>query len=1386
MQRLFVSLALVALALAPLSAVRGIAHAQDDWGVKRDPFDRKIIARYKGILERNPNDANALRKLVQLYRKHRSIALLTREYQARVDRRPDDFSALVVLGHLSVQTGDTDQAQVYYQRAADVKPGSAAVEHALGDLYRTAGKLAEARQAYERALAALPRSKQAKDRKTLLRALADMALDAGEVDRARAYYEQYFALDPGDVQARLELGDALVQHGKHDQAIEVFAQAERRMRADPAGQLEVIARLGAAHDAAGRENEAIREYRRAIARVGRDYYMRKELTTRIVDIYRRRQALGELAREFEREWPKSRRKHFEWDMLARLYEETGDQEQAIAASREATRKAPYELDTQRRLIVLLENSGREDEALAQYEAVIRVAPGEPRFQLELAERYWRRGQEKEALALLAKMEKRFPGDAGVHAALADLYSRWGKSEQALEAYARLTRIEPNDVAHLINLGEQHFQRNNKKQADAVWKRIIARKTPESYARLGEVYAEHDMLDQALEMYQKAIKLEPKVAAHYKGRARVYERRRTFPNAVGDWEKVLELTSDKAVDRPARQEARRRVVGLLRRMRGRALQRRVATWRALFQKTPPDMNAGRFLVEHYMSDHDYGNARTVLERLLAIDAEDTEAMEQLVKVYRRRGEYDGAVALLQKLAGKLPARQREFYNDIAEIKTDQRRDDEAIEWINRAVQSSPTDPVAHQRLAERYADMQKFDEAVAAYETTVALDKRNFRAYFALAQLYKYVNQPTKAAMLYREVLARATDEELLAKAGREAIALEEMIGTLGELERTLVPLAFTFSHKPVYRRVLVELYNRYVPHLVGRWRAGDESAHAELLRLGSHGLKPLLEALADDSDPVQQRIAVEVLGYLGNKGAAAPLIRVAEKATEVPIRARHSLGTLMPAIDINDRVSALIAAGRLGDARMIDALEELARHREKGMREAALFALGQTSDAAAIPALVEALRTSRDARGTVACLGLARIPAVTRSRAAVDAMVGVLTDARSPDHARGACAFALGYLGDKKSTPVLLEVLRHGNGEAQRLSAWALGRLGARSAVPALLQAYFSRDRDVREAVGWALGRASRGAPESGEIPGIGLAGYAPGELQYDPRAAVAALPGPLADATPPVSLIVGHREQVVAGLKAALGRHRDMVVRVLEDLDGAAATTPARTPTGTIDLGPLTRGLDELPASQRAQVVKVLEQIAADLAPTLVELAGHRDPKVRALALAVLAKIGSPAAEKALILGMDDAVLSVRRAAMLAATTRARLYPGSGAVLSRALRDRLSADAWQVRAQAAEALGALGPHADRAALEQALSDRNAYVRANAAVALGVLLHADSVGALIAATSDRDQTVASAAARSLAAIGGPRARERLESMARDESLGALATLARTLLQSGKN
>lgn len=1403
-------IALAAAVLVP-ALMPSPALAQGDWQVQRDPFDRRVVARYKQILARNPSDRGALRKLMGLYRRYRSLDQLTGEYERTLAGNPDDFAAIMVLGHIALERGAQDQALSYYERAARLRPRDAGVQVALGDIHRKAGRAAEARAAYEQALdaAGLPKPLETQ----IVQALAELALAQGDMDGARAHYERYFTLAQRDIQARVTLGDALVQHGQAQAGIEVLRAAEERLRTDPARQVEVMARIGAALEAAGQEAEAVQTYRRAMARVGRTYHLRKELTARIVDIHRRQQTLPALITRCEKDWPEPRRDHFEWDVLARLYEETGNQEKAIAAFRMATRKAPYELDTQRRLIALLENAGRESEALAQYEAVIRVAPGEPRFQLELAERYWRRGDEKQALALLGKIERRFPGDGGVHAAIADLYTRWGKPDRALEAYVRLTRIEPGDMSHLINLGEQHFQRGDKKQAVAVWKKLLAGKDPAGYARLGEVYAQHDMLADALAMYDKAIQLEPKEPEHYKGRAAVHERRREFIEAVGDWQTAFSLLPRTAADKPARAEARRRVVSLLKRARGSHLRSHIDGWRRAFYGDTPDMEAGYFLVEAYLREQRHASARRVLERLLAIDGGDTEAMEQLVKVYERERKYDQAVALLERLAELVPARRREYYDQIAEIKTADRKDEEAILYAQKALEQSPSDPVAYQRLAERYEEMQRFDRAIAAYEKAIELDPRNVKASFALAQLYVHGNTPGKAAALYRQILRQATDEQILARAGREAIDLEEMTQTLGELERELAPLSFTYAHKPVYRRILVELYHRYVPGLARVWRRGTaeerRAARAELDRLGAHGLKPLLEALNDDADPQQQRIAVSVLGYLGNKGAAAPLVRLAMKPPAAAGTPRSRLGALAPRLEWNTQLEALVAAGRLADERIIDDLVALSRSTEPTMREAALFALGRTGHRKAMPALIAALDLPGAPEQILACLGLAQLgqpgprgqlaPLAhlghlghlgknDTGRIAARLMDAVASRDREDD-ARAACAFALGYLAVPTAVDTLVSVLDEGNGDLQRLAAWALGRIGDTSALPALLGAYFSRHPEVRPAVHWALATLTAGKPAP--LPDIAFDDYPVRQNRYDAGDVLQRLPGVLPTPPLPPTVIAGNEAMIAAGLREALGRHRDVLVRVLTDLNQGS---------DHLSLGPLTAGLESASTQERTRLRQVLDRIGQGILVRLADLVGHRDPVVRRLALSVIAKIDTTEAPALLRTGMEDPVSSVRLAAMQAAATHVHVFGRGGPVLIRAVAAQLGDESWRTRADAARALGDFGARSDIDALTRAAGDHNAYVREQAILSLGRQARSRGgsssgardpaldqvVSALLEASEDELAVIRLAAVHGLGDTVDPRARERLRQLAATDPDREVVRSARQILEKTKD
>jgi tetratricopeptide (TPR) repeat protein len=1346
---------LAALLAAEVTAVPPAA-AQDDWDVRRDPFDKSLIARYKRILAKNPSDSGALSKLTRLYARYRSVAQLIKEYEAQLAKNPKSFSTLVVLGHLAAGQGNTDPALSYYERAADLRPADAALLVAIADLHKKGGRVDQARAAYDKALAAA--SKKALKIK-ILRELAEIALGASDIDSAKKYYEQYIALDPKNVQALIDLGDALARHKRYDDAVKTLRSAESKLGGDPALKVEVVSRIGQALERAGKSDAAVREYRRAMKMVSRGYYIRRELTERIVGIYRERDQLSALVAELEKEWATGRRGHFEWDILARLYEETGLHDKALAAYRSATKKAPYELDTQRRLISLLETSGREREAVKQYEIVIRVAPGEPRFQLELAQRYWRIGDEKKALAMLKRIQSRFPGDPGVWIALADLYARWGKEDLSLAAHQKLAKIEPDESAHLVNLGEQYFQRNQRDKAIAVWKQIIRRKTAPNYARLAEVYADHNMAAEALEMFTKAIALDGKKAKFYQGRARVYERQNRQPQAIADWETVLSLTPDREANRPARREARRMIVHLLYRTSRSILASRVREWNRSFSGSPPDMGAGYFLVEAYNRLGDSKKTLAVLEKLLEHNPRDTEAMQELVKVYREQQKYTKAVSLLERMVAMSPGREREIYNQIAEIKTILREDDEAIRYAQKALEKSPNDPAAHLQLAERYVDMQLYEKAIAEFEKTLAHDPRNTAAYFALARLYRNRNQLDRAAKLYRELLRRSSDDEILLKAGRHAINLEELTGSLGELERILAPLSFTFTHKSIYRRILVELYARYVPQLVEQQSRGDAKARAaageELARLGTHGLKPLLEALADDGDAPQQRIAVAVLGYMGNPGAAPALVRLAKADNNPAPRSR--VGSIFNrGLDWEVRVEALVAAGRLGDPRILPDLLELTEHRESSMREAAVFALGMTGDPKAVKALREALGSRLDSVRTLACLGMARMPASQVERP----LLAVLEDSANPDSARAACAFAAGALGLSRAAPLLAETLREGNDETQRLAAWALGRLADPRTTEPLLAAYFTKRDQVRDAVAWALSRVVARKPDRSPI--AAQLEYPMRNGKFNQAQAIAAL---VSEIEPPPLLpafLAKHETSVIEGLTRSLSRHRDLVVRVLGDLDSRP---------GGIGLGPLTARLESTRGPARRQVEATLNRVGVALAPRLTELTAHDDPAIRRRALSVLAKIGDRGARPTIESAFSDRRLSVRLSAIATAAVYFR-RTGDGAIAERLAATLARSKAWQERVAAARSLAAFsGRDPAIAALAAAVAgDAKSFVRARAAASLGELGDARGVDPLIRAASAKHE--ASAAVR-LAATGA------LHQLGTADAKAALARIART-------
>ena len=1354
---------------AALAVLARPAMGEDDWQVTRPRNPPQVVARYRALLERNPDDKDALRRVLAAHK----LDTLLRDYRARVEKKPVDANLRHLLGLLERRAGRAAEAVTQYEAAARLAPDRLSLHTALGELYRQQGRGGEARAALERALGLA----KGPARKTALRALLDVVLADKDVARARELFRELFALEPTSLALRAEWAEALVRTEQLREALEALRDLERRHAGDTIKRVEVMRRRGEVHEKLGEDEAAANLYREAFALAPRHHWLRRDLFDRVVALARKRDALRPLLLESERTFKD--RGFFEWNALARLYEEVGEPQKALAAYRKASEKDRTAVETRERLIRLLDRLGQSAQALAEYERLIAIAPGEPRFQLELAERLFRRGDRARALALLRRCGARFAGDASVHASLADLYARWGESELALRESEILVRAEPNDEAHIVNLGDQYFQRNKRQRAVEVWKRLLSLgKREKGMARLAEVYADHDMLLEAIDLYHRALKLAPTDPLLHRGLAHVYERQRRTDPAVRAWEQVMKHATGAAA-KGLKREARTRIVSLL--GKSYRLPRRIEEYRLRLMRNPGDLESAAFLVDAYLALGRTDEAGAMLDHILARDPKDEDALAARARVHRTRRRYAQAIADLERLAALQPARARDCLEQMADLAHAMGRDAAALGYAQRALALAPADASAHAQLAGLFEKQDDPTRAIAEYRKAIELAPHGFGPYFAAARLLARTGAATAAAQLYREVLRRASDEDVLLQAGRRAMDLEEYLGTLGELERELWPLAFAQGRKPAYRKLLVELFDRYAPPLVTRAARGDRGAQAELARLGEHGLAPLLEALADDGTP-QQRLALLLLGHFANRSAAPALMRLTRETAPAPrpapvqpgrlsyLRARRTLSGsqgLTPQTEL--RVLALYAAGRLGDPRVEADILRFADEHDVTLRAAAVWSLAAYRDQQAQAALLQALNGPRYEVVAVACLALA----YQRTPQAVRPLTALIADRYRPGVVRASCALGLGLLGEREAVPALVQALDAAPPAVQARAATALGLLGDRRAVVPLVRAYLVGADPVRHRALWALGRL---VPAASTVPGPGPADRAPAlpEVPLDQSGkpdldALLARIDPT-EATPGAarSVILARRE-LGGFLREALAR-RDSAARALADLDDGPFA---------VGLGPILGDHATLDERTRQELRDGLAEAAAVVRTAVRPLLLERDPLVRQRAMRAGARLGLEEAAPLIAqdLGADDA--ATRGAAVVAAGRLAAGRCGLATALATACARQLETPQWPKRVSTAEALGRIGAACDlrpaRTALLRAARDPNGFVREAAVAAFGTAAGPagpldpsgiEALAALGGAVEDEAEEVRLAAAHALGRLQGRGSDPRLEALLR--------------------
>lgn len=1182
-------------------------------------------------------------------------------------------AAELVRAEVLRDAGRFDEALAALDRSAIERADRPATWRSLGALHRQLEHTAEARAAYERALSL---SVARDDRSEILRVVMDLAVATGDLPRARIAQRDLVALLPGSASARRELADLLVARQRWPEAVTELEAVARSLAGDLRVQPAVLRQLGLAQLRAGRPEEAEATLRRALAGAASSPTVEREVYDALAEIHEQRQDLGAWVAALERQPGATAER---WSFLGRQYAALGQVDGSVRTLRRALSMRPRDVDLHVSLIQVLTQAGRVDEALAARRSLVAAVPNEVRYAVDLADDLARGGRRADAIATLTAASHRAGGDAEAHERIAQALSGLGARDLATRETERVVALDPGDPSALEALGEHYWEQGDRPRALSIWQRIRerARSAHDGHRALGEVFARHDLLPDAIASYRAALQLRPDDPVATRLLAQAQEQSRDLAGAVETWRAVIALP---AVDADLRGEARARIANLWN-LQG-TLPDQAARLEAALQADPSAIESALDLVEVYARLRRHIELERALLRVVSLRPSDARAWLAIERVRAERGDLGGAVEALLRVVAIDPRRGRELYPRLARHALAMHRDAEAVAFAARAVELNPDDAAGHRELGDLYRARGELDRALGAYRRALSLNDRDFESALRLADIHLARGDAAEAVDRLRSVVRRSSDDDLVGRAGRIAVQVAVATDNADGLASDLALVSAAAPGRAVLRRLQTELFLGWLRPDVEALSDGNPSrvaaARQRLRRLSARAVRPLLDALGEPGVERQQ-LAVQILGALKTPDAVQSLLGVASR----------------PDVDGTTRLEALRAAASCADARSIPSLVAMLRGDDALAATLAAWALGRLPGPAVEPALRAALQRpdSPDA-AAMAALSLGS----RRAIAARPLLASVV--AREPDGVVRAAALVAWSALSPSGTDALeaLSAASAAGPWSRAASLAAMGSLAAAlpAARPRLWAAVYLPARTpspggapLADIAGRALARSARGRP------------YFDGSAWRDAASAHSA-----AEILSATFLEVAS----AADAEAVLLRDEAIAVSALR----AALADPAQRASAIASLdrpvvfAPL---LEQPIAATTSAARSVRARALAALAPALI--AAWPDPPRGADAplLRLIGQVEDAAALPVLRAASTSPEASLRLTASRALATRPTPtdIPGDGPSAPARIDARLQ---WSDRLLAVESVGrSAGAAATEVLVEAALRDPYAWVR---------------------------------------------------------------------------
>ena len=323
---------------------------------------------------------------------------------------------------------------------------------------------------------------------------------------------------------------------------------------------------------------------------------------------------------------------------------------------------------------------------------------------------------------------------------------------------------------------------------------------------GQRLLDEGKIKEAETLFVKSVASNPEYIPTLKALGDVYKKLKRFPEAIEQYQKVIEISPNDIHAKGHLAELYSWVGNY---------DRSIVTYRDTLELEPQHLGLKIGLARTLRWSQRYAEAERLYKEILQAAPDNHEALKGLANTYALMGELSTALITLDRAIALYP-NDAELYKEKGTVLAWEERFKEALFVLQKAVELSPNYGEAYKSMGDTYFWMKSYQKATESYKKVADIDPNNIENYIQLARVYKTLGKDRLAEEAVKSALkiapSNATALDLLREIrGGEGYQFSKRMRETFELIAflfvlTLVFLAYRGRKRMLRRRHKLYLY----------------------------------------------------------------------------------------------------------------------------------------------------------------------------------------------------------------------------------------------------------------------------------------------------------------------------------------------------------------------------------------------------------------------------------------------------------------------------------------------------------------------------------------------------------------------------------------------------